>query len=136
MANNSKTNVPTSYGLDSRTLEHLAGQSKDIARRGTVAKTSGKGVPFHPHMANRTNTTLGAPPTGAPPDASGPNPLDPSRAVKAFKVPAITHGMKSDPLRGRFDPNLAAAIFGAAMRPAGDFVRDLHAVLPDETIKE
>jgi len=106
--------------MSSRDIEHQKSQTLDIARRSSVAK-KGDAAPIHPGMASRTNTTLGAPPTGAPPDASSPMVTDPSRMGKAFPVPAVTFGMK-----GKHDPGLAAAILGECKRSSDDFARDLH----------
>ena len=118
-----------------RTLEHLQSQDKDIARRSSVPKR-GEGVaPIHPSMRDRVTTTLGAPPTGSAPDGSSPLVADPSRPGKAFPVPAVTQGHKSDPQRGRYDPVLSHAIFNEAKRSSDDFARDLHTVLPDQ-VKE
>lgn len=76
--------------MGARQLEHEASQDKEIARKSTRAKADGP-APIHPGMSNRTDTTLGAPPTGAPPDASSPNPLDPTR-TKAFPIPKSSWG--------------------------------------------
>jgi hypothetical protein len=114
----------------SRTIEHLQSQGTDIARRSSVPKRGEGAAPIHPGFANRTHTSLGAPPTGAPPDASSPLPTDPSRQVKSFPVPAVTHGMKSDPQRGSYDPAFAEHIMNEATRAPDDYARNLHATLP------
>jgi len=116
--------------IDSRTLEHLAGQGKDIARRGSVPKQSGRPLEIHSGMASRTRGTLGGPPSGSPPDASSPCVTDPSREGKAFAIPAIAYGHRSDPLRGNYDPGFAQAIMNEATRSPDDFARDLHTTLP------
>jgi hypothetical protein len=82
-------------------------------------------------MRDRVTTSLGAPPTGNPPDASSPLVTDPSRQGKMFPVPAVTQGCKSDPERAHYDPALAHAIMNEAKRAPDDFARDLHTVLPD-----
>lgn len=112
----------------SRTKEHLQSQGTDLARRSTRAKVHTN--PIHDGMYSRTRGTLGGPTQGNPPDASGPLPTDPSRQGKAFAVPAVTFGHKSDPQRGHYDPGMAEAIFGEAKRDVTDYARDMHAVLP------
>jgi hypothetical protein len=114
-----------------RTLEHLQSQDKDIARRSSVPKRAEGVAPIHPSMRDRVTTTLGAPSTGSAPDASGPLVTDPTRQGKAFPVPAVTQGCKSDPQRGRYDPGLAHAIFDEAARSSDDYARDIHTVLPE-----
>jgi hypothetical protein len=114
-----------------RTIEHLQSQDTDIARRSSVPKRAEGAAPIHPSMRDRVTTTLGAPTTGAPPDASSPLVTDPSRQGKVFPVPAVTQGCKSDPQRATYDPALAHAIMGEAKRSPDDFARDLHTVLPD-----
>lgn len=117
--------------MDSRTLEHLNSQDKGLARRSSVAKKSGSAPQIHPGMASRTNTTLGAPPTGAPPDASSPMVTDPSRMGKAFPIPAVTYGTPARVAK-RHDPGLAAAILNECKRSPDDYARDLHTALPDK----
>ena len=119
--------------IDSRALEHLAGQGKDIARRGSVPKKSGRPAEIHSGMASQTRGTLGGPPSGAPPEASSPCVADPSRQGKVFAIPSITHGHRSDPLRGNYDPALAHAIMNEATHTPDDFARDLHTALPEAT---
>lgn len=114
-----------------RTIEHLQSQDTDIARRSSVPKRAEGAAPIHPSMRDRVTTSLGAPPTGAPPDASSPLPTDPSLSGKVFPVPAVTHGCKSDPERGSYDPSLAHEVMTNAYRSPDDFARDLHTVLPD-----
>jgi hypothetical protein len=88
----------------------------DIARTGGRPKTSGPS-PLHPNMRDRVTTTLGAPPTGAPPDASSPSPVDQEKqhGSKQLPVPALAHGMKSDPERGSYRPEGANEIMGDAV---------------------
>jgi hypothetical protein len=88
----------------------------DIARTGGRPKTSGPS-PLHPKMRDRVTTTLGAPPTGAPPDASSPSPVDHEKqhGSKQLPVPALAHGMKSDPERGSYRPDGANEIMGEAI---------------------
>ena len=119
-----------------RTIEHLQSQDKDLARRSSVAKRGEGAAPIHPSMRDRVTTALGAPPNGAPPDASSPLPTDPSRQGKVFPVPAVAQGCKSDPQRGRYDPALAHAIFDEAKRAPDDLARDLHTVLPGRVTEE
>jgi len=116
----------------SRIKEHLQSQSLEIARRSTRAKPEGPS-PIHPHMASRTNTSLGAPPRNSnPPDASSPLATDPSKqhGDKTLPVPRMAFGMKSDPLRGRFDPGFAEVIMNEAATSPDDFAKRLHATLP------
>src|ERR1700692_1180692 len=99
--------------MGARQLEHENSQTASIARRSTRAKPDGAS-PVPPGMSSPARgASLGGPPQGNPPDASGPLPTDPSRQGKSFAVPAITHGMTSDPQRGRYDPGLGPAVFGA-----------------------
>jgi hypothetical protein len=112
-----------------RTIEHQNSQSLDIARKSSRSKPEGA-APLHPGFTNRTTTTLGAPPTGALPDASSPLPTAPSRQEKSFPVPGVTHGMKSDPERSHYDPVSAERIMSDATRAPDDFAKDLHATLP------
>jgi hypothetical protein len=119
-----------------RTIEHLQSQDKELARRSSVPKRAEGAAPIHPSMRDRVTTALGAPPDGAPPDASSPLVTDPSRQNKAFPVPAVTRGMKSDPQRGRYDPALANAIMDEAKRSPDDFAKSLHTVLPDTVTEE
>lgn len=118
-----------------RTIEHLQSQDKDIARRSSVPKRAEGAALIHPSMRDRVTTTLGAPPTGAPPDASSALVTDPSRRGKVFPVPAVTQGCKSDPERATYDPSLAHAVMDEARRSPDDFAHDLHTVLPDR-VKE
>jgi hypothetical protein len=113
-----------------RTIEHLQSQDKDIARRSSVPKRAEGAPPIHPSMRDRVTTSLGAPPTGAPPDASSSLPTDPSREGKAFPVPAVTRGMKSDPQRATYDPSTAHAVMDEARRSPDDYAKSLHTVLP------
>lgn len=118
----------------SRAIEHIQSQNTDIARRSSVPKRCEGAAPISSHMMSQTRGTLGAPgsPTSGP-DASSASPLDPSRQGKAFPIPQITQGCKSDPERGSYDPGLAHAIMDEAKRPPDDFARDLHTVLPGQT---
>jgi len=104
--------------MDSRTLEHLQSQDTDIARRSSVPKRANGPAPIHPHMANRTDTSVGAPPRDAnPPDASDSRPTDPTKqhGSKKFPVPALAQGMKSDPERGSYQPQDADRIIGGVV---------------------
>ena len=85
----------------------------DMARTTNSRKAHGP-APTHPGMSSRTNTTLGAPTRGAPPDASSPTDHFKQHGSKTFAVPAIAHGHKSDPQRGHFDAGLAEAMFSEA----------------------
>lgn len=128
-----------SWHENPRDIEHDNSQTLDIARRSTVAKRGFGPAPIHPGMSNRTNTTLGAPPTGAPPDASSPLPTDPDKqhGSKSFPVPACHPHMKSDPERGSYDPQCAGRVMGNAHSDGkSDFARSLHATLPSETTEE
>jgi hypothetical protein len=60
-----------------RTIEHIQSQSLDVARKSSRSKPEGA-APIHSGFTNRTNTSVGAPPTGTPPDASSPLPTDPT----------------------------------------------------------
>jgi hypothetical protein len=119
-----------------RTIEHLQSQDKDIARRSSVPKRAEGAAPIHPSMRDRVTTSLGAPPTGAPPDASSPLVTDPSRQGKMFPVPAVTPGCKSDPERATYDPSSAHEIMDEAKRSPDDFAKSLHTVLPDTITEE
>lgn len=114
----------------SRYIEHVQSQDRRLARKSSVHKTSDTPSPIHPSMRDRVTTTLGAPPTGSPPDASSPLVTDPSRQGKVFPVPAVTPGCKADPERAHYDPALAHDIMNEAQRASDDFARDLHTVLP------
>jgi len=114
--------------MGARIKEHLDSQDLGLARRSSVPKVHTN--PIHPGFQNRTTSTIGAPPIGAPPDASSPLPTDPSRPGKSFAVPAVTHGMKSDPQRGRYDPGLAEAVMSEAYHAPDDYAKKLHTVLP------
>jgi hypothetical protein len=124
--------------MNSRTIEHLQSQDKDIARKSSRPKAQINPPPIHPGMASRTRGALGGPPNpNYGPDASSPLPTDPTRQGKAFSVPKITRGHeghKSDPERGRYDPALAEAVMNEAKRDVTDFAQDLH-TLP-ATVKE
>lgn len=115
----------------SREIEHGQSQDGGLARKSSVPKKSDTPSPIHPSMRDRVTTSLGAPPTGNPPDASSPLVTDPSRRGKIFPVPEITLGCKADPERAHYDPALAHAIMNEAKRAPDDFARDLHTVLPD-----
>jgi hypothetical protein len=115
----------------SREIEHGQNQDSGLARKSSVPKKSDTPSPIHPSMRDRVTTTLGAPPTGSPSDASSPLVTDPSRQRKVFPVPAVTQGCKSDPERAHYDPALAHAIMNEAQRASDDFARDLHTVLSD-----
>jgi hypothetical protein len=111
-------------------------QRQDIARRGPVAKHALDGpAPIHPGHSSRTTTTLGAPPTGGPPDASSSLPTDPSIMGKAFPIPAVTYGTPARVAK-MHDPGLAHAIMAEAYHGPADFARDLHTVLPDKPSKK
>lgn len=118
----------------SRQIEHEASQDKGIARASTRAKPDGA-APLHPGMANRTNTSLGAPPTGAPPDASSPNPLDPTREGKEFPIPKASWGMKGGDGQD-IDPHLAHCVMDASTTSPDDFAKSLHTKLPEATSEE
>lgn len=120
--------------MGARQIEHEASQDKDIARKSTRAKADGP-APIHSGFTNRTDTSLGAPTQGVPPDASSPLPTDPSRQGKRFAVPQITHGMKSDPERGSYDPAYADRVMGQAATHGDDFAPKLH-TLPAATSEE
>jgi hypothetical protein len=92
----------------------------DIARTGGRPKNLGV-PPVHPHMAERTNTSIGAPPRdNNPPDASSPLPTDPEKqhGSKTFPVPGVTRGLKAhanDPQRGSYDPASSGKVIGQAI---------------------
>lgn len=88
---------------------------KGLARTGAAKRLDP--LVIHPHMASRTNTTLGAPPTGAPPDASSPLPTDPERqhGGKTLPMPKCHPGTPSRPERGTFDPGRANLVIGEAI---------------------
>jgi len=82
----------------------------------------------HPHMASRTNTSLGAPTTGAPPDASSPLPTDfeKQHGSKTLPVPRCHPATSSRAERGQFDPN-------SANRVVSDAILSGSTRLPDNT---
>ena len=86
-------------------ITHVNG--RDIARQSSAAK-AGDGPPkIHPTMAERTNTSVGAPPRdNSPPDASNPLPTDHEKqhGMKTFPVPACHTGTPSRAARGIYDP--------------------------------
>lgn len=86
-----------------------------LARSGAPKKLDP--LTIHPHMASRTNTTLGAPPTGAPPDASSPLPTDPEKqhGGKTLPIPACHSGTPSGRPNGAiYDPQRADLVIGEA----------------------
>jgi len=117
---------------NSRDIEHKSSLGKGLARQSSRAKTSGAVSPIHPGFADRTDTSLGAPPRGQAPDASGPSPLDPTR-TKSYPIPKITYGHKSDSERGFYDPGMADRVMGDAdaARPPDDYAKALHTKLPE-----
>lgn len=116
--------------IDSRLKEHLQSQDGGLARKSSTPKRAFTQAPaVHPGMFERTNTSLGAPPRdNNPPDASSPNPVDPEKqhASKRLPVPAMAQGMKSDPERGSYRPELADRIMGEAAKPVTDYAQNLH----------
>ncbi len=108
---------------------------RGLARTGSPKRLDP--LRIHPGMASRTSTTLGAPPTGASPDASSPLPTDPEtqHGSKKFAVPAVNPGTPSKPQRGTYNPALADAVTGEAHRGPADFAPDLH-TLPAQTTEE
>jgi hypothetical protein len=117
--------------MDARTKEHLHSQDNDIARKSSRPKVHSN--PIHPSMAERTNTSIGAPPRdNNPPDASSALPTDPTKqhGSRQFLIPGITRGMSSHSDRGRYDPQVAFDVMGEAKRDVTDYAKDLHAVLP------
>jgi hypothetical protein len=116
----------------SRDYEHEGSQDGGLARASSRAKTSSRECPIHPNIAGRTTTSLGAPPTGAPPDASSPLPTDPERqhGSKSVLIPAVSWGMS-----GHHDPNRAFAVMGEATRSPDDHTRLGKSALPS-SVKE
>jgi hypothetical protein len=115
--------------INSRVKEHLDSQDKDIARKSSRPKVHA--LVTHPGMSCPTRSGgPGGPTQGNPPDASGPLPTDPSRVGKSFVVPQVTHGHKSDQLRGHYDPGFAEAVMSEAYCAPDDFAKKLHTVLP------
>jgi hypothetical protein len=106
-----------------------------MARSGAAKKLTP--LRTHPSMSDRTSTSLGAPPTGALPDASSPMPTDDEKQHmrKVLPVPACHPSMKSDSERGSYKPEDADRIMGEAARPAADFAPDLH-TLPASTTED
>jgi hypothetical protein len=112
--------------MDSRTKEHFDSQGKGLARQSSRPKTSSTPALIHPHMANRTDTSIGAPPRdNNPPDASSPSPLDPARQGKELPIPKVTWGMV-----GYHDPASAERVMSEATRSPDDYARNLHTALP------
>jgi hypothetical protein len=99
--------------MGARQIEHGKSQGTDIARRSSVAKPDGA-APVMRGMKSRSTSSV----------------ADSTSSSKKYAIPQITHGMKSDPQRGSFDPGLAAGIMNEAMRSADDYARDLHAIIP------
>jgi len=121
--------------MDSRTIEHQNSQTLDLARRSSVPKRANGPAPIHSSMASRPDTSIGAPPRDAnPPDASSPLPTDPTKqhGSKAFPIPSVSWGSKSDPERGLYDPGSGPAVMSEAKRDVTDYAKDLHAVLPQK----
>jgi hypothetical protein len=108
--------------MDSRTLEHLQSQDTDIARRSSVPKRANGPAPIHPHTANRTDTSVGAPARDAnSPDASDPRPTDPTKqhGSKKYPKPAIHSSMTGTPHADGGDQILAGAVLsGSTKLPA------------------
>lgn len=125
-------NVPINPGMDSRAIEHSDSQGKGLARESSRPKTSSRPVAIHPGMSNRTNTTLGAPPVGAPPDASSPNPLDPTREGKEFPIPKASWGMKGGDGQD-VERSMAHRVMAASTTSSDDFAKSLHTTLPEAT---
>lgn len=88
---------------------------KGMARTGSPKRLDP--LRIHPGHSSRTNTTLGAPPTGTPLDASSPLPTDPEKqhGSKTLPVPACHPGTPSRRQRGRFDPQMANRVAGEAI---------------------
>jgi hypothetical protein len=91
---------------------------RGLARAGAAKRLDP--LVTHPHMANRTSTSLGAPPTGAPPDASAPLPTDVEKqhGSKTLPIPKCNPGTPSRPDRGYgsiFDPDNANKVVGEAI---------------------
>jgi hypothetical protein len=122
--------------MRSRQNEHANSQDKGLARRSSIAKRADGPAPVHDGMVSKTRGTLGGPPNpNYGPDASSSLPTDPTRQGKAFAVPKITQGCRSDPERGSYDPGLAEAIMNEAKRDVTDYAQDLH-TLPATTTEE
>lgn len=90
--------------------------ARGIARDGSLKKLDPPGV-IHPSMANRTSTSLGAPPTGAPPDASSPLPTDVEKqhGSKTLPIPRCHPGTPSRAERSTYDPDSANKVVGEAI---------------------
>ncbi len=120
-----------SWHNDPQRVETDAG----MARTGAPKKLDP--LRIHPGHASRTNTTLGAPPTGAPPDASSPMPTDDEKQHmrKVLPTPPVHPHMVSDSQRGSDRPDLADKVMSDAVRPAADFAPNLH-TLPASTSED
>jgi hypothetical protein len=102
----------------SRDIDHEKTQDLGLARASGRRKTASDPVAITHGMHERTNTSIGAPPRdNNPPDASSALPTDPEKqhGSKTFPVPACHSQMKSDPLRGSYDPGLAGRVTGQAI---------------------
>lgn len=117
----------------SREIEHEKARDTGLARAGGCAKNLAPPV-LHPGFASRTDTSIGAPPTGAPPDASAPNPLDPTR-TKQFEIPEASWDMKGGDGQ-TVDKTAAHRIVSEAPRGAADFAKNLHTKLPEGVTEE
>ncbi len=120
-----------SWHSDPQRVETDAG----MARTGAPKKLDP--LRIHPGHASRTNTTVGAPPTGAAPDASSPLPTDVEKqhGSKTLPIPACHSHMVSDSARGSYRPDLADKVMADAVRPAADFSPLLH-TLPTQTTED
>ena len=120
---------------NSRDIEHAASQGKGLARESSAAKRAWGPQRVHPSMENRTSTDIGAPSTGAPPDASAPNPLDPTR-TKQYPIPEASWQMKDGDGRG-IDPAAGHKVMDQAVSGNHpDFAKSLHTRLPDAVTEE
>ncbi len=120
----------------SRGIEHDKTKDGGLARASGRAKADGP-APLHPGFQDRTDTSIGAPPTGKPPDASDPNPCDPTtqHGSKQFPIPAVAWGNQSDAERGSYDPASGAGVMGQALVDVTDHTRLGKTALP-QSVKE
>ncbi len=101
--------------------------------RETKSRKNLSPPPIHSSMSERTDTSIGAPPRGTPPDASSSSPLPtaPERqhGAKVLPVPKCHDGTPSRPDRGQYDP-------GSAFKVVGEAVLSGSSRLPESTTEE
>ena len=114
--------------IGSRVIEHLNGQDKNIAQRGTVPKRSDTPPPIHGGMTRQQQDMAGVGGLGhgvsikQVPDASSGNPLDPTPPPKNLAPVKIAPGMKSRTSPGLDDDahrEMGARVLADAMQKVG-----------------